>query len=152
MESDRTSPASQARGAQIIAAALMLGVLTFAAISVFLVEVQHLPAARTGAMMSIGLAVFAGTCLMMAVWVSAALATTAVKDQSDDGLIQGWQSRIIIRFALCEAACFANLVGYIVEQNWWSLAVVAGLLVFMLTMFPTRTQLEQFIETQRAFR
>jgi hypothetical protein len=36
-----------------------------------------------------------------------------------------------------------------IEHNWWSLAIAGGVVAIMAVQFPTRTRVEQWIETQR---
>lgn len=60
-----------------------------------------------------------------------------------------YQAAMVIRMALCEGAAFANLLAYFIEQQWWSLAIVGFLVLVMLSMFPTKTKLEHWLEIQQ---
>jgi hypothetical protein len=60
-----------------------------------------------------------------------------------------YRGRQIVGRAMLEGAGFFNTIAFIVDQNWWSLAIVGLLVFWMLMTFPTRTRVEQWIETQR---
>ena len=58
-------------------------------------------------------------------------------------------TRHIINLALLEGSAFFNTLALMNEHHWWSLAIVVVLLLAMLVQWPTRTRLEQFLETAR---
>jgi hypothetical protein len=64
-------------------------------------------------------------------------------------LVNGYQSALIIRSALLEGAAFFCLVAYMLEHNALSLAGAGMMLLFMLFGFPTRSKVEEAIETER---
>lgn len=57
----------------------------------------------------------------------------------------------IIRFALLEGVCLINTIAYILEQNWWSLAIAGTFLLFMVTNIPTTTRFKHYAETAETF-
>jgi hypothetical protein len=63
--------------------------------------------------------------------------------------VNGYQSALIIRSALLEGAAFFCLVAYMLEHNALSLAGAGMMLLFMLFGFPTRSKVEEAIETER---
>jgi hypothetical protein len=60
-----------------------------------------------------------------------------------------YQMQLIIALAMLEGAAFLNLIACMIEHNWWSLAIAGGVVAIMAVQFPTRTRVEQWIETQR---
>lgn len=141
-------PSADVRGMQVIAGALLLGVLTFAAIAVFLVQFGSMPLHDGHPIVSMIMAGFAFIQLIAAGVVPPLVGQVSIGATISD-LIMTYRTRLILRYALCEGGCFANLVAYIVEGQWWTLAIVAALVFVLLTMFPTRTSLEHWIETQQ---
>jgi hypothetical protein len=67
-------------------------------------------------------------------------------DQQASGL---FLNRLIVRLALMEGAAFCNTFAVMSEGNWWSLAIIGGMLFLMIVQWPTRTKLEEFIDSQR---
>lgn len=59
-----------------------------------------------------------------------------------------YQVELIIKVALLEGAAFYNIIAYRVEQQPWTLAIIAALLVFILMQFPTRSRIRNRIETE----
>jgi TRAP-type C4-dicarboxylate transport system permease large subunit len=58
-------------------------------------------------------------------------------------------TRMLIRLALLEGAAFFNIIALMQEGNSWTLVVIGVLLLIMLSLWPTRTRFEQFIENAR---
>ncbi len=154
---------SHLRVIRIIAGALIAGVLLFAGIVLLLVHGSGEPVQPRGQLISL---IMAG--LVAVELVPFALVATMIRVDSpaiqqslqrqratsppvdpDQLHLAVYQIRMIIRYAILEGGAFANLVAYMLERNWWSLAIVGGLVFLMLTMFPTRTRLEHWLETQR---
>ncbi len=59
-----------------------------------------------------------------------------------------YQTRLIIGAALLEGACFFNLVCYMVEGQWWNLAVVGVFLAINASTYPTKDGVETWIQQQ----
>lgn len=143
-----TQPASQTellQKARIIAAALLLAVLTFLGIVVFLVHVSGFDATDSNL-----LSVIAAVLAVVHV-AGAQVLPLVMKPAENVTLAAFWQQRLIIRLAVLEGACILLLVAYLLEQHTWVLAVFAAVYVIMVTYFPTASQLSQFIETREAF-
>ena len=64
-------------------------------------------------------------------------------------LAAGYQTALIVRSALLEGAAFFALVAFMLEQQTLSLVVAGALLIFMLSGFPTRSKLEDAIDSDR---
>jgi hypothetical protein len=64
-------------------------------------------------------------------------------------LVAVYQTCLIIRSAILEGAAFFALVAYQLEQQPLSLAAAGMLLLFLLAKFPTRSKVEDAIESER---
>lgn len=142
------------RETQIIAAALIAGAATFVGIAVVIVQVVGNDPAPTGMIVSL---VMAGMTLAEIVPFflipgqlerSPQLLQFGPPGEGLTGHHSLYRGQLIIRLALLEGACFMNTIAYIIEHNWWSLAIVGGLLLIMLMMFPTRTRVEHYVESR----
>lgn len=143
------------RTMQIIAGALMMGVISFAAVAVFM-GLQKEVADPFIAYIAAGFAV-----LMFVVhlfvppmisngMISQLRHANDIRDESSTaGLIGAYQTHLIIALAMLEGAAFFNLVAYIIAVQWWSLVIVGMLLLAMAMKFPTRFKVESWIETKQ---
>ena len=124
-----------------------MGVLMFAGIAVVGVgALQEPPKSPLISLIGGGFAVVA---FVLHLVVPALVAKQQIRTSGEDGLHGVFQSKTIVGLALLEGAAFLNIVALIVEHNWWSLAIAGGLVFWMLAMFPTRTRVTQWIETQQ---
>lgn len=139
------------RTMQVIAGALILGVLVMGAVAASLAIGAEAEAERSQLVASIA----AGLSLLVLVVaaivpanVSGALREEPGSPARELAFYTAYQTRMIVRLALVEGAAMLNLVAAIVDKQQYSL-VLAGLLVLiMLAMFPTRGRVERFIKTQ----
>jgi hypothetical protein len=143
---------SRLRVMQIIAGALCAGALTFGLVAVIVVA-NGFERSETNPIVSlVGLGGAAFNWVLHFV-IPPKVARVSPNDSQPnlETLYGVYLTRMIIGLALLEGAIFFNVVAYIIEQNWWSLAVASGLLFWMLIKFPTHTRVEHWIETQLAF-
>jgi hypothetical protein len=63
-------------------------------------------------------------------------------------LLSGLQVRRIIAGALLEGAAFFNLVAYMQGRQAVSLAMAAALIASLVTLFPLRSLVEQWVESE----
>jgi hypothetical protein len=61
-------------------------------------------------------------------------------------LAQTYQTERIIKLAIIEGGAFFNGVAYMTEKAWWSLAAMGLAILLMLVGFPTRSQINAWIE------
>jgi len=61
----------------------------------------------------------------------------------------GYQTALIIRCALIEGAAFFSLVAFMFERQTLSLVVAGALLLALASCFPTRSRVEEAVETER---
>ncbi len=60
-----------------------------------------------------------------------------------------YQTKTLVALAILEGAAFLNIVAFMQEHQLWSLALVAGLVFWMLARFPNRGMIENWIEPQQ---
>jgi hypothetical protein len=135
---------------QILAVALVLGVVVFAGI-VFVTGALNQP--PQGGFLSFFGGGVAAVMIVLHFVVPGIMANNAAQESSaasdEDRWCGMYQVKLIIGMAMLEGAAFLNLVACMAEHNWWSMAVTGALVLLMLLQFPTRTRVEQWIETQR---
>lgn len=150
------------RTSQIIVAALVMGVVTFAAVVVFFIS--RGPAAK-GSLLTLLAIVFAGATLVLG-FVIPQLITAAnrrkiaagtwtsspnqglVPDSDTGKLALTYPAKMMVGAALFEGGCFFALVAYMLEGQPLSLGVAAVLLLCLLAHFPTLGRVEAWIEEQ----
>jgi hypothetical protein len=155
---------------QIIAAALLTGLLAFAGIALMLVQQQGRglnPPAGPPIESWVALGFFVAALVLWAVlprWVAraqvarvaagtwtpnprlaaSANATDAVK------LLAVFQSRTVMASALLEAPGFFAGIAYLLEGQPFALGVVGAAVLLMWASFPTRGRIERWLEAQQA--
>ncbi len=147
---------------RIIATALIFGVVCLTVVAVMLARGNGQPAQPRGQLISLIMAGLAVTEVVPFALVPNLVPTSSplfhqesagadreLPSGAPHGLVGVYQVRTIIRYALLEGAALANLIAYFIERNWWSLAIVGGLVFIMLAIFPTRTRLEHWLELER---
>lgn len=155
MSDSSATPNARIRTMQIIAGALIAGVVVFGVVVVLALGALNQPPAE-GIVKYMALGFIALELVPFALVPTFVTAESITQAQAGNRLPEGdglpyglYQARMIIRFALLEGAAFFNLVAVIIEHHWWNLAAAGALAFLMLLMFPTRTRVEQWIETQR---
>ncbi|MEZ6040666.1 MAG: hypothetical protein R3C20_09170 [Planctomycetaceae bacterium] len=153
--------ATATRTMQIIAGALMCGTLTFSGV-VLLSSGGNLPGkVDVLTMLGVGIgvaAVFAHFIVPMVVsnaQMGVLTRNSDVPDSETDRVTaccSVMQTKTIIGFALLEGATFFNLVAILIEKSVWSVVVAGVLFLLMAFRFPTRNQIEAWVEDKlRAF-
>jgi hypothetical protein len=157
----------QVRVMKIIVGTLMSGVISFAAIAIFLGAEKKEGGGSLISMMGAGFAVMMiaarmtiGPIMINAqrrriangTWQAPRSGTAQnlfPADATDaDRLLAVLQTVTILQCALPEGAAFLNLIAYMTEHQVWSLAVVAVLLLWMSSSFPTRDGVSNWIGRQ----
>ncbi len=155
------------RVTQIVAAALMLGVLFFAGVVMFGPLANQPPrAANAVPMLSYGAAgLFAVILLVWAVlpgrmaeiqvgkiargqWnIVANPATPAGYFATDTAkLLATYQTKVIVACALLEGSAFASIVAYMIERQTLALAIAASAVLLMAATFPIRTRVRRWLD------
>ncbi len=152
-------------GMRIVVVALVMGVVTFAAVAFFIsgnAEPDKQPLVAF-----IGLA-FAAIILVVREIVPNVIVTSARKKIAngswqpprqaaspipkdatpEEKLLFTYRSRLIIRAALLEGAAFFNLVAFVIHHQWWSFAIAAVFAAINLSTIPTRDGLLSWIDRQ----
>ncbi len=143
-------PSKGIRVAQTIWFGLILGLLTF-----FMVTLT-VPAKSNGQMLSIigvGAAMFqiAMRFVIPGFIKRAQIQKLTITESAnlDAQLFAIFQTQLIVGLALLEGAGFFNLVCYMAEHQWWTLAILALLVLLMGMMFPTLGQFESWAENEK---
>ncbi len=135
---------------QIITLALSAGVVIFGVVAVVMLgALKEEPTSQLISLIALG---FAGVGYLLHLVLPKILVQNFLQqnpDPDDNKFMEIFQSKTIIGLALLEGAAFFNLVACILEHHWWSLAVAAGLVLWMLAMFPNKQRVLQWIETQK---
>lgn len=146
------------RGAQVIAGAMIGGVLFFAAISVVLAG--GVGVESDGELLSTILAGLSVPPLLLFLFLPVSIIEQLLEKQlrsrstsvvGNNKPYQTMQLATIVRFAFLEGGAFMNLIAYIVEHNLWSLGIVGVFILFMLSNFPTETRFKHYAEAQQTF-
>jgi hypothetical protein len=162
-------PHQRVRVMQIIAGALIAGVVLFLGLVLYLVHGQGngpAPAAPGPPMITlVALAMFAG-CALMAFLIPAALTRSALRRLADgtwqpppgaapqsyatttDKLLMVRQAGLIIGMALLEGPAFTACIAYLQEAQPPALGVVGAALFLMLWSFPTTGRVRAWVERQ----
>jgi hypothetical protein len=155
-------PAARLRVMQIIAAALMIGVLTFLGIALFLVygqrngqglgQANDLPIVSllAIAMFAINtpLAFFLPNQLARPALKQIAAAPENEREYDIDKLLGVRQATLIVGLALIEGTAFCACIGFLLDADVGSLVVVGLCLLLMLALFPTRNRVRNWLDRQ----
>lgn len=134
---------------QIIVGSLILGVLLFTGFLLWSGAAAQPPRGKLLSFMAAGIAtinVILHVSIPMVIQ-RAALANRSVGSGLST-LLGVYVTRTIIACALLEGAAIFSLVAVQTEHRRWVFAITAGLLVLMFMQFPTRTRIEQWLETR----
>jgi hypothetical protein len=166
-DEDVPMPASL-RAMQIVAAALVVGVIAFLAIVLYLVLAQKQGGANPPPNLPLISLIAAGS-LVVATVVSFALPAAIVRSTlrriaagtwkpepgmaaqatDSDKLLALYQTTLIVGLALLEGACFFSCIAYLVEGQPFVLAVVAVGVGLMLVRFPTEGRVRRWLEDHK---
>ncbi len=139
---------------QIIAVALVMGVVLFAAVAVLGIGALDKPPKADATVSYIALAfatVMFGAHLVVPATVARNARTTAGNEAMHASRwVAIYQTKLVVALALLEGPAFFNMIALIIESHWWSLATAGALVFFMLAAFPTKTRVAQWVETQQA--
>jgi len=164
--SSETFARSVVRTVQIIVAALAMGVLIFASVTVFQRMNQAPQQDALLAYLAVGFAVTAlgmrsviggltvanqrkriagGTWSIDSRGAGSGLPTNVT---DGDRLLFVFQQKTIIESALLEGAAFFVLISFLIVGQWWSLAVAGMLLMMLVVPFPTYDRVENWVRYQ----
>jgi hypothetical protein len=154
---------------QMIAGALITGVLAFGVVVIVLVQQRGPagPGANGPVLTYVALAFFAANAVVWS-FLPARFAQKQVRDiaagtwkpgpqtsaaayPSDLAkLLVVLQTRTVIAYALLEGSAFLGWIAYLTEGDLLALAAVAGPLALMQLTFPTRLRVEVWLQRQQA--
>ncbi len=146
------SPQNVGRNTQIIAGALIMGVLCFAVVALQTAQNNQVPFA----ILSIVAAVLAGVALPLSFIIPTYLVANqkpilaeTTEPELSFRLARLYQTRVIVRMCLLDVVAFANLVAHTMEKQTWTWGVVAVLVACMAVSFPSQAQFEQWADEIR---
>ncbi len=96
--------------------------------------------------------VFAGVCFLAAMIVPNFMAKSILsknKPSKDEDYPNAYQTQMIIRLALLEAAAFTNIFGVTSENYPWTLGIIIGLILTMILFFPTPGRIDAWIKQKK---
>ena len=147
----------QLRVMQIIAVALMMGVLMFLGVVLVMTQGDVFGMQQPG-LITIIAAGFAFIMIVNHFVIPSIIANAqlkrlagggtsdAEKEQRIASLASVYQVQLIVGLALLEGAAFFNLIALMIGKSAASIAVVVVLLSLMLLKFPTRTKVTWWIQ------
>ena len=150
-----TTPQASVRSMQIVASALMAGVLFFAAIVAVVTgsKLNGQPDVLTwmgGAFAAVAVVIHFVLPPMIAKKSWERAIANGLRQKSESEQIQhamnDYQCQLIVGHALLEGAAFMNLTVLIAGRSVINLGVVIALLVLMLIRFPTTTKVTWWIQ------
>jgi hypothetical protein len=145
---------------QIIAAALMIGVISFLGVVLFLVYAQQggqgqLPAGDLPIVSLVAIAMFVINT-PLALFLPNQMGKSALKQMTAAGgkeadiadLLNVRQTTMLISLALLEGTAFCACIGFLLDADTGSLVVVGLCLLLMLALFPTRNRVRNWLDKQ----
>lgn len=140
-------PVQGIRVAQIIWAALIMGVVCFTGVALIM---KGEPQAPMIAYLAAG---FAAINIGVKFVVPGMIVRTQLQklpagspEDLNARLFPIFQTRMIVGLALLEGAAFFNLIAYLTEKQIWTLGIVGLLVLMMVMMFPTLNQFESWVD------
>ena len=147
------TPASVGRTSQIIAGALIAGVVMFGCVVFFRANGEPAESSPMLGLMGAGMAVMAVVMRFIVPTIIVNGAKARLKETADADLMTQlaglYQTKLIVGMAVIEGAAFFNLIAYLMEMQFWSYGVVAFLLGVMVISFPSQGQFENWAEEMK---
>jgi hypothetical protein len=167
---DDPLPAAKLRTMQIIAAALLMGVLVFLFVVLYMVLVQNqgqpLGPPQDLPLVSLIAAVILVLNAPLVFVMPQILTQSSVKqiaagtwkppqgvsgagfDTDTDKLLAVKQRTMLISLALIEGAAFCALIGFLLEGQYLALGVVGLAVILMLALFPSEGRVRAWLDQQ----
>jgi hypothetical protein len=156
--SPRETITTQVRTLQIIVSALVMGCLIFAPIAVFVSgNIERAEGEDSFPVISAMALAFGGLAIVAQLVVVPMLRKqsrqqVAQQPEPNDGdaaqLLISLQTSTIVGAAISEAACFFNLIAYLIEAQPYSLAMAAVLVLAIAMRFPTVNGVQDWLERE----
>ena len=140
------------RISQIIAGALIMGVVMFGCVAFFVANGEPAKSPMV-ALIGVGMAAMAVMVRFIVPAIIVNGGKASLKEASDaeqTSLLAGlYQTKMIVGMAVLEGAAFFNLIAYMTEKQFWSYGVVAFLVGVMAISFPSQGQFESWAEEMK---
>ena len=140
-----TDPGKVATQLTIIVCALVMGCLLFGGFVVFQGALNQPAQKMQLSLMAAGMAV-TNTIMAFVIPPIIVKAITRNSEGNRPTYLQAYLVKTIVAVALLEGATFFVLFTVMTEHHWWSLAIVALLVGFMLIHIPSRMRIEQWLD------
>ena len=140
-----TDPGKAATLLTIIVCALVMGCLMFGGFVVFQGAFNQPAKEMQLSLMAAGMAV-TNTIMAFVIPPFIVKAVTRNSDCDRPTYLQAYMTKTIVAVALLEGATFFVLFTVMTEHHWWSLAIAALLVGFMLIHIPSRMRIEQWLD------
>ena len=145
-------PESVGRISQIIAGALIAGVVMFACVAFFVAKGEPTKSPML-ALIGAGMAAMAVVVRFIVPTIIVNAGKARLKEATAaDVMIQLaglYQTKMIVGMAVLEGAAFVSLIAYISEKQFWSYGVVAFLVGVMAISFPSQGQFESWADEMK---
>jgi hypothetical protein len=145
------------RNIQIIAGALIFGVLVLAAIAVFVAQGQQ--GGNALLLLAYVAAAFSAVELIVSFFVPAIATRQKLQElRAQAGEVSAmdyfgvYSTQIIVRAALLEGAALLCCIAYMNTQAWWILATGLALAAVIGIFFPTRGRFDDWVRAERELR
>ena len=146
--SKNTNRISMMHKNQLIASATMLGVIVL----VFLASITGGHVKSASPILAYLAVAFAAQVTAFRLFIPGLFVNSQLKDLKHQGassiaerLQELFQTRMIISLALLVGAALFNLIAYVINGQWFSLATIVFLLILMGMMFPTAHKFEKWV-------
>ncbi len=145
------------RTLQIIIGALCSGIVLFLAMVFSLARNEPVPGGMLS-MVGVGIAVaaVASAFVLPGIVVAQHRRRIVEKEKADGGdrslerrLLDAYQVKLIMAGALLEGAALLNVVVFLLEGQWYNVAIGLLLATGIALLFPTRSRLDHWIEEQK---
>lgn len=85
-----------------------------------------------------------GACIVIP-RIAARLFGRSILDRGPNGAQFLFLGKLLIAWSILVFSAFFNLIAYIVDQAWWSLAIAGVSMVWIALTFPTRSRFERSV-------
>ena len=150
------SAAQIIRISQFVCAAMVTGVLVFMIVALLIGHGANPVAAGKSSIIPLFAVLVAVNNVVMLYLISGFVVKSMTKTMNAEQFTERspklagiFQVRMIIRVALLEGAAFFNLIEYLIDRQWWSVAVAGVLIAIMLMNFPTMNQFDGWADELR---
>lgn len=140
-----TDPGKVATLLMIIVLAMVMGCVFFAGFVVFQGALNKPAEGTQLSLIAVGMA---STCIVLSLVIPPVVVKAVTRGCDGDfpTYLQAYMTKTIVALALLEGATFLAIIAFMNEHHWWTLAIAALLITLMLSHFPSRMRIEQWLD------